>query len=70
MKLINMRSPQFLCLGLMAQLELPQKNVEVIQGQGVVLQAFITGVGDISKATVIWNLASQAEPVGVIYFFK
>ncbi|XP_062870141.1 endothelial cell adhesion molecule a [Trichomycterus rosablanca] len=63
LKLGNLLSVLLLCPGLLAQLELPQTNVEVIQGQKVMLQAYFTGVGDISKATVIWNLVSPAEMV-------
>ncbi|XP_059401111.1 endothelial cell-selective adhesion molecule-like [Carassius carassius] len=46
----------FLCSisGDLAQLQLPQKNVEVIQGKRVVLQASYTGA-EIKKSTVIWS---------------
>ncbi|XP_072515266.1 endothelial cell adhesion molecule a [Salminus brasiliensis] len=54
----------FLCLisGVLAELQLPQTNVEVIQGQMVVLRATYTG-GDISEATVIWNMADKSEMI-------
>ncbi|KAL6473083.1 hypothetical protein MHYP_G00192710 [Metynnis hypsauchen] len=45
--------------GVLAQLQMPQSNVEVIQGQMAVLQAYYTG-GDISQATVIWNMLDKS----------
>ncbi|XP_060764197.1 endothelial cell adhesion molecule a [Neoarius graeffei] len=51
-----------LCPGLLAQLQLPQTNVVVIQGQTVVLQALYTG-SDLSAATVIWNYLKQPKIV-------
>uniref|UniRef100_A0A8C1WCJ4 Endothelial cell adhesion molecule a n=1 Tax=Cyprinus carpio TaxID=7962 RepID=A0A8C1WCJ4_CYPCA len=52
----------FLCCissGDLAQLHLPQKNVEVIQGKMVVLQASYTGV-DSKDSTVVWNYMSSS----------
>ncbi|KAB5543539.1 hypothetical protein PHYPO_G00080360 [Pangasianodon hypophthalmus] len=49
-----------LCPGLLAQLELPQTNVVVIQGQTAVLQASYIG-GDPSSATIIWTYLDQSE---------
>lgn len=58
-----------LSLGLLAQLQLPQINVVVIQKQMAVLQATYSGA-DLSKATIIWNyLANQPQMVGNIFFF-
>ncbi|KAG7322356.1 hypothetical protein KOW79_013702 [Hemibagrus wyckioides] len=52
-----------LCPGLLAQLQLPQMNVVVIQKQMAVLQATYSGA-DLSKATIIWNyLANQPQIV-------
>ncbi|KAL7847266.1 hypothetical protein SRHO_G00222460 [Serrasalmus rhombeus] len=49
--------------GVLAQLQMPQSNVEVIQGQMAVLQAYYVG-GDISQATVIWNMLDK--PIMVV----
>ncbi|KAK3550363.1 hypothetical protein QTP86_025131 [Hemibagrus guttatus] len=50
-----------LSLGLLAQLQLPQTNVVVIQRQMAVLQATYSGA-DLSKATIIWNyLADELQ---------
>ncbi|XP_066507234.1 endothelial cell adhesion molecule a [Hoplias malabaricus] len=48
--------------GVLANLVLPQKSVEVIQGQTAVLQAS-DKVTVLSKATVIWNMADKAEMI-------
>lgn len=49
--------------GDLAQLQLPQKNVEVIEGKMVVLQATYTGT-EIQKNTVVWNyMSSNTEMV-------
>lgn len=49
----------FLFPGDLAQLLLPSKNVEVIQGKMVVLQASFTGA-EIQKNTVVWNYMSSS----------
>ncbi|XP_052423799.1 endothelial cell adhesion molecule a isoform X1 [Carassius gibelio] len=58
----------FLCCipGDLAQLQLPQKNVEVIKGQMVVLQASYTGV-EIEKNTVVWNYMSSSTEMIISY---
>ncbi|KAI4881412.1 hypothetical protein NFI96_027130 [Prochilodus magdalenae] len=51
-----------LSVGVLAQLQLPQTNVDVIQGQMAVLQAYYTS--EISQsATVMWNAIDQPEMV-------
>uniref|UniRef100_A0A673JSS5 Endothelial cell-selective adhesion molecule-like n=1 Tax=Sinocyclocheilus rhinocerous TaxID=307959 RepID=A0A673JSS5_9TELE len=50
----------------LAQLQLPQKNVEVIQGKMVVLQASYTGV-EIQKNTVVWNYMSSSTEMIISY---
>lgn len=55
----------FLVSGDLAQLQLPQTNVEVIEGKTVVLQATYTGT-EIQKNTVVWNyMSSNTEMVSV-----
>lgn len=58
-----------LCLypGLLAQLQMPQTNVVVIQGQTVVLQASYSG-GDLSSATISWNYLS--DPTVIISYLR
>lgn len=58
----------FLCCisGDLAQLQLPQKNVEVIKGKTVVLQASYTGV-EIEKNTVVWNYMSSSTEMIISY---
>ncbi|XP_026075701.1 endothelial cell-selective adhesion molecule-like isoform X1 [Carassius auratus] len=58
----------FLCCisGDLAQLQLPQTNVEVIQGKRVVLQASYTGP-EIQKSTVIWNYVSSSTEMIISY---
>ncbi|TSK16169.1 Endothelial cell-selective adhesion molecule [Bagarius yarrelli] len=52
-----------LCPGLLSQLQLPQKDVVVIQGQVAVLQASYSGA-DLSEATIIWTyLADQSQTI-------
>ncbi|XP_007231181.3 endothelial cell adhesion molecule a [Astyanax mexicanus] len=53
-----------LCLlsGVFTDLQLPQKSMEVIQGQTVVLQATYSGA-DIAQGTVIWNNADKSETI-------
>lgn len=67
---LNLHVSLFLSLfvGLLAQLQLPQTNVVVIQGQTVVLQALYTG-SDLSAATVIWNYLKQPKIVSNFFFF-
>lgn len=57
----------FLCCisGDLAQLILPQTNVEVIQGSMVWLQASYTG-DDIPKSTVVWNYVSTTTEIEMI----
>ncbi|XP_051973984.1 endothelial cell-selective adhesion molecule-like [Xyrauchen texanus] len=52
--------------GDLAQLQLPQKNVEVIQGKMVVLQASYTGA-EIQKNTVVWNYMSNSTEMIISY---
>ncbi|TRY88280.1 hypothetical protein DNTS_009326 [Danionella cerebrum] len=49
----------------LAQLQLPQGNVDVIQGKMVVLQASYTGL-EIQKNTVVWNYMSSATSTEMI----
>ncbi|XP_050977453.1 endothelial cell adhesion molecule a [Labeo rohita] len=58
----------FLCCisGDLAQLQLPQKNVEVIQGKMVVLQASYKG-SQIEKNTVVWNYMSDNPEMVISY---
>ncbi|KAK7120632.1 hypothetical protein R3I94_020577 [Phoxinus phoxinus] len=58
----------FLCCisGDLAQLVLPYKNVEVIQGKMVVLQASFTGA-EIQKNTVVWNYMSTSTEMIISY---
>uniref|UniRef100_A0A8C1VLI4 Endothelial cell adhesion molecule a n=1 Tax=Cyprinus carpio TaxID=7962 RepID=A0A8C1VLI4_CYPCA len=58
----------FLCCisGDQAQLLMPQKNVEVIKGKMVVLQASYTGV-PIEKCTVVWNYMSTSTEMIISY---
>lgn len=52
-----------LCPGLLCQLQLPQKDVVVIQEQMAVLQATYSGA-DLSAATIIWTyLADQPQTI-------
>lgn len=58
----------FLCWisGDLAQLQLPQKNVEVIEGKMVVLQATYSGP-EIQKNTVVWNYMSSNTEMIISY---
>lgn len=58
----------FLCCisGDLAQLVLPYKEVEVIQGKMVVLQASFTGAG-MQKNTVVWNYMSSTTEMIISY---
>ncbi|XP_048036716.1 endothelial cell adhesion molecule a isoform X1 [Megalobrama amblycephala] len=58
----------FLCCisGDLAALQVPQKNVEVIQGNAVVLQASYTGA-EIQKNTVVWNYISSSTEMIISY---
>ncbi|XP_051971409.1 endothelial cell adhesion molecule a [Xyrauchen texanus] len=52
--------------GDLAQIQMPQKNVEVIQGKTVVLQASYTGA-EIQKNTVVWNYMSSNTEMIISY---
>ncbi|XP_057177031.1 endothelial cell adhesion molecule a isoform X2 [Triplophysa rosa] len=58
----------FLCWvsGDLAQIQLPQKNVEVIEGKMVVLQASYTGT-EIQRNTVVWNYMSSNTEMIISY---
>lgn len=58
----------FVFPGDLAALQVPQKNVEVIQGKNVVLQASYPGA-DIERSTVLWNyMKSSTEMVTVFCY--
>ncbi|KAJ8347584.1 hypothetical protein SKAU_G00261730 [Synaphobranchus kaupii] len=44
-----------------AQMVLPRKRIEVINGQMVVLQAWYAPTSDINRNTIIWNFMSNAS---------
>ncbi|KAF7701225.1 endothelial cell adhesion molecule a [Silurus meridionalis] len=55
-----------LCPGFLTQLQLPETNVVVMQGQPVTLQASYTG-GDLSQATIVWNYVSTPPEMVISY---
>lgn len=58
----------FLFPGDLAALQVPQKNVEVIQGKTVVLQASYTG-SEIQKNTVVWNYMSSSTEMVTVFCY-
>lgn len=54
--------------GDLAALQVPQKNVEVIQGKTVVLQAAYAGA-DIQKNTVVWNYMSKNTEMVTVFCY-
>lgn len=54
--------------GDLAALQVPQKNVEVIQGKTVVLQASYTSA-DNKKNTVVWNYMSSSTDMVTVFCY-